>query len=101
MPLSSQYGVPIFPLSLLQVTSPFSTQEAQIVCNPHFQLFLSSLIFSSPALLPPPDSDEEDLGPELTDRMGNIYNDLYAPGCINKWSWKYHSDKDPFGSLYN
>lgn len=45
--------------------------------------------------------DDEHLGPELVDESGGLYNDVYAPGCLNEWSWKYDPEQDPFGSIYD
>jgi hypothetical protein len=51
------------------------------------------------AILPPIGSDQENLGPELLDSNGKVWVDVYAPGCLNEWSWKYNPAQDPFGSI--
>lgn len=59
------------------------------------------LIFVRAAILPPIGEDHENLGPVFVDETGMLYHNLYAPGCINEWSWSYRPDQDPFGSIYD
>jgi hypothetical protein len=58
-----------------------------------------SILIPHAAILPEDNSDEENLGPELVDDDGQPYQDVYAPGCVNEWSWTYCPEQDPFGTL--